>query len=96
MKLGRRGTLTLPKDLREGLDPATVFEAVRRDDGIIELRPHSGRDPSQAWFWTDRWQQMEREADAAIAEGRVKTFDDLEGFLAHLDSIPLTDENGPA
>jgi hypothetical protein len=37
---------------------------------------------SQSWFWTDRWQRMEREADVAIAAGRVAEFDDVEGFLA--------------
>jgi len=29
---------------------------------------------------------MEREADEDIAAGRVKQFDDLESFLAHLEA----------
>jgi hypothetical protein len=28
----------------------------------------------QAWFWTPEWQAKEREADADLAAGRVKTF----------------------
>lgn len=40
----------------------------------------------QKWFWTDRWQQMEREADADIAAGRVAAFEDVEDFLADLDA----------
>ncbi len=52
---------------------------------MIELRPKD-IDPDQAWFWTERWQQMEREADEDIAAGRVKVFDDAESFLEHLDS----------
>lgn len=85
VKLGQRGTFTLPKQLREGLDGNTLFEAVRREDGVIELRPQTTIDSSQAWYWTERWQKMEREADADIAAGRLKTFDDVESFLAYLD-----------
>jgi len=40
----------------------------------------------QEWFWTERWQRMEREADEDFAAGRYKTFDDVESFLADLDT----------
>ncbi len=53
---------------------------------MIELQPKD-IDPDQAWFWTERWQQMEREADEDIAAGRVKVFDDAESFLAELERI---------
>ena len=86
VKLGQRGTLTIPKELREGLDENTLVEVVRRDDGVIELRPQATIDASQSWFWTERWQRMEREADEAFASGRYKTFDDVESFLADLDA----------
>jgi antitoxin MazE len=38
----------------------------------------------QAWFWTERWQAMEREADEAIARGDVARFDSAEEFLEDL------------
>lgn len=85
VKINQRGSVTIPKPLREGIAENTILEAVRRDDGVIELRPQPV-DPSQAWFWTERWQQMEREADEDYASGRYKTFDDVESFLADLDS----------
>lgn len=85
IKLGQRGTLTLPKQLRKGFEEDALFEAVRREDGVIELRPQGTIDASQAWFWTERWQRMEREADADIAAGRLRTFDDVESFLADLE-----------
>ena len=93
VQMNKRGTLTIPKELRRGLDDESLFEAVRRDDGVIELQPRIAIDPSQAWFWTERWQKMEREADADIAAGRVKQFDDLDSFLAYLDSIPPAPES---
>lgn len=40
----------------------------------------------QAWFWTDRWQAMEREADADIAAGRVTVVDGATELIAHLDA----------
>ena len=61
------------------------MEAIKRDDGVLELRPQE-RDPDQAWFWTERWQQMEREADEDYAAGRYKTFDNVEAFIADLDT----------
>jgi hypothetical protein len=42
-------------------------------------------DPEQAWFWTQEWQQREREADEDLAAGRVTRFENDEDFLAALD-----------
>jgi AbrB family looped-hinge helix DNA binding protein len=87
VKLGSRGTLTIPKELREGLDENSLLDVVRREDGVIELHPKITIDASQAWFWTERWQRMEREADEDIAAGRVRQFDDAEEFIAALERI---------
>ena len=78
-----RGNLILPKEMREGVD---LVEVERRPDGVIELRPKVAIDASQSWFWTERWQRMEREADADIAAGRVKRFGTVEDFIADLDA----------
>jgi len=40
----------------------------------------------QIYFWTPEWQAREREADKAIAEGRVRTFDTMDQMLESLDS----------
>jgi bifunctional DNA-binding transcriptional regulator/antitoxin component of YhaV-PrlF toxin-antitoxin module len=83
-----RGVLTLPAELRRRLrldDPGAQVELTERDDGVVEMRATVAIPADQAWFWTKRWQRMEREADADIAAGRVATFDDTESFLADLD-----------
>ena len=41
VKVGQRGTVTIPKELREGLGDETLLDVVRRPDGVIELRPQS-------------------------------------------------------
>jgi len=40
----------------------------------------------QRYFWTPEWQAKEREADEAIAEGRVRTFDTMDEMIAFLDA----------
>jgi hypothetical protein len=71
---------------RHHLDrPGAQVEVAEREDGVIELRPHLPVPADQQWFWTQRWQKMEREADEDIAAGRVARFDGPEDFLADLD-----------
>ena len=57
------------------------------DGAAILLREVTdGRiDPEQAWFWTQEWQEREREADADLAAGRVTRFESDEDFLVELD-----------
>ena len=40
----------------------------------------------QKWFWTERWQQMEREADEDIAAGRIVRTESVDELFAELDS----------
>ncbi|CAN5192110.1 hypothetical protein BH20ACT8_BH20ACT8_03700 [soil metagenome] len=85
-----RGTIALPPRVRRryGLDqPGAQVRLVERPDGVIELHPLVAVPADQAWFWTDRWQTMEREADADIAAGRVTVTDGSDEFLAALDAV---------
>ena len=93
IKVGRRGTITIPKELRSGLDTSTVLEVLRREDGVIELRPQQLIDASQAWFWRERWQRMERDANQDFEAGRFETFDTVEEFLENLSDQPQPSEN---
>ena len=90
--IGSKRTLTIPKRYCADLDEHTIFEVTRRDDGVIELVPVGTADPDQAWYWTERWQEMEREANEDYAAGRFKVFDDAESFLADLETF-AADEN---
>jgi hypothetical protein len=81
-QIDSKGALILPKEMR--VAGVTLYEVEQRPDGVIELRPKVAVDASQSWFWTERWQQMEREADEDIRAGRVRQFDDVDGLLADL------------
>lgn len=86
-----RGTVALPADLRRRLhldQPKAQIKLVEREDGSIELVPVVAVPADQAWFWSERWQGMEREADADIAAGRTTTVDGLDGLLEHLSTAP--------
>jgi len=84
----KRGVINLPADLRKrhGLvEPGAQLEVSERDDGVIELRPQLPVPADQRWFWTERWQTMELEADEDIAADRVARFDSAEELFSDLD-----------
>ncbi len=85
-----RGTIALPAAMRRRLhldQPGAQVELLERDDGRIELRPLLPVRADQAWFWTDRWQAMEREVDADVAAGRVTTADGPDELFEQLDTV---------
>ena len=83
-----RGLIALPSSIRHrfGLDKAGAQVEVIERDGEIVLRPHVAVPVDQTWFWTERWQTLEREADEAITGGRVTVFEDVDSLLDDLDS----------
>ena len=52
----------------------------------LVLTPKKIIDQDQAYFWSEEWQAAEREADADIAAGRVRTFDNVEDLIRELNS----------
>lgn len=83
-----RGQVTLPVELRRELGIDEGDNLIVRTEGgriIIEQAQVVPADrvisEDQAWFWTQRWQQMERTVQADIDSGRVRRFsnaDELE------------------
>ena len=57
---------------------------VRVTEDSIILTPKALMNKSQAYFWTQEWQAAEHESSAAIAEGRVQEFDNLDDLVAGL------------
>ncbi len=55
------------------------------EDERAVLMPKKLVDKSQAYFWTKRWQEGEREADEDIKAGRVKTFDSVDDLIKDLE-----------
>ena len=43
--------------------------------------------PDQAWFWTERWQRLEREAQADIEAGRVSRYANADAAISDLEKM---------
>jgi bifunctional DNA-binding transcriptional regulator/antitoxin component of YhaV-PrlF toxin-antitoxin module len=81
--------VALPADLRRRLrldQEDSQIKLIERDDGRIELVPVVAVRADQAWFWADRWQRMEREADADITAGQTTVVEGLDGLLSEFES----------
>lgn len=75
-RIGKRGTLVIPAEVRKALDisendPVSIH--VDEAGGKFEVTAQITVDRSQAWFWTPKWQAAEREADEDLKAGRSKT-----------------------
>jgi hypothetical protein len=66
-----------------GAVPAQSSRPFLEFSSLTELQS-GATDSSQAWFWSDRWQAMEREADADIFAGKLRRFNDVDGLLSEL------------
>jgi AbrB family looped-hinge helix DNA binding protein len=86
-KVTRNGQITLPAAVRRaaGIKEGDLV-AVSIEGDTITLVPKRLVDKSQAYFWSDAWQQAEREASEDIAQGRVRSFSDVEALIAALEA----------
>ncbi len=65
----------------EGLSKNELAEVL---DFVYFIKAKKVIDPSQAYFWTKKWQEWEREADEDKKAGRVKTFNSVDELITDL------------
>ena len=85
-----RGVVALPAELRRRLHldvDGAQMEITERADGVLELRPTIPVPVDQAWFWSERWQQREREVDEYLVAGEILTSESTDDFLSDLDAM---------
>ncbi|MCJ7623958.1 MAG: AbrB/MazE/SpoVT family DNA-binding domain-containing protein [Anaerolineaceae bacterium] len=87
LQIRSNGQITLPTSVRRqaGLKEGDLLEVVLDDDGSVHLIPKIAIDRSQAYFWTERWQAGEREAEEDLRTGRSRRFENVDDALAYLD-----------
>ena len=86
VKIGPKHQVTIPAELFTTLNlkPGDLIEAQLRNDEIV-LIPQKLVPKDQAWFWTEEWQQKEKEASEAIATGKLSgPFETTDELLDHL------------
>ena len=87
LQIRSNGQITLPTALRRqaGLKEGDLLEVILDENGEMHLIPKITVDRSQAYFWSQRWQEGEKEAEADIAAGRTERFENIDDTLAALD-----------
>jgi antitoxin MazE len=88
-RLRTKGQITVPQEIR------TLLGAEEGDD-LLFFTDEVGRvlvsrlptiDPEQAWFWSNHWQRLEREAQDDLQAGRVVEYSSTAEALAGLDEL---------
>ena len=84
-KVTRNGQVTLPKSIRDrfGILEGDYVEVTIEDERVV-LTPKKVIDASQAYFWTQEWQEGEREATQDIVSGRISEPGTAEDLIAAL------------
>ena len=85
LQLNHNGQITLPSSVRTqaNLKIGDFLQVIIEMDGSLRLIPQIMDE--QAYFWSERWQQGEREAEADIQAGRLHRFENLDDAFAFLD-----------
>lgn len=94
IKVREKGQVTLPVFIRKSLDltKGSIVLAKIVDNTVV-LVPQRTIDKDQIWFWTERWQKLEAEAEKDIRKGRVKTFNSVEELFDEIEEGSKIDKN---
>lgn len=87
LQIRSNGQITLPTAVRRkaNLKEGDLLEIVVEEDGTVRLVPQVAIERSQAYFWTKRWQEGERQAEEDIKAGRVREFANIDEAIKYLD-----------
>ncbi|MFV2045104.1 MAG: AbrB/MazE/SpoVT family DNA-binding domain-containing protein [Anaerolineales bacterium] len=85
-RMTRNGQVTLPAAIRReaNVEEGDILTVHLEADRIV-LIPKKLIDKSQAYFWTEDWQEAEREAERDLAEGRVEAYETVDELIAALE-----------
>ena len=86
-RLRQKGQITLPAEVREALqvEDGDEIEFELTPDGRVLMSGLKMIPADQAWFWTESWQEAEREASAQLTRGEGQVSTTSEDFLKSLD-----------
>jgi AbrB family looped-hinge helix DNA binding protein len=72
MKISPQGQVRIPKKImgKLGLGKGDYVEVEIIQNEIV-LKPRKLIDPSQGWYWTREWQDMESAVDVEIEDGEL-------------------------
>lgn len=72
MKISPQGQIRIPKKIMITLGIETGdYVEVDVEEKQIVLKPRKLIDPSQGWYWTKEWQNMEADVDKEIEKDQL-------------------------
>lgn len=85
IQVRKKSQVTLPQSVRRklGIEEGDFLDVQVRDSELV-LRVKKLIDKDQAWFWTKRWQEGEKDAEEDIRAGRVHSFANVEEGITFL------------
>ena len=88
-KLTSGGQVTLPKAIRQKINmlPGDFVDVQLDEEGRILLTPKKLVDASQAYYWTQEWQERERQARADIKAGRGKCLNSPDEVVKYFEEL---------
>lgn len=86
MQIRQNFQVTLPAEIRKKLH-LKIGDLLETEikDGRVIIRPQKTIDADQAWFWSKKWQEAEKEVEADFRAGKVKKFKNIEDLIKDLD-----------
>ena len=92
-RLRTKGQVTLPGEVRKllGISEGEDLIFYVEENGQVIVEKALTIPADQAWFWTERWQKMEREAEADIDSRRVHRYPNVDEAISSLEK---TDDAG--
>lgn len=88
VKFQKHSKVIIPNEIVETLGLHEGDDLIcRLEDGKIVMERLESNSEDQSWFWTERWQEEELEADRQIKDGKVSESKSLEDTLNDLDKI---------
>ena len=87
VRIKNKYQIVIPEDVRAKLHVriGDTLE-IEEKDGVLVAKPVMVIDKSQAYFWTEEWQEGEKEAEEAKKKGKFKEFDKASEAIKWLKS----------
>jgi AbrB family looped-hinge helix DNA binding protein len=82
-----KGQVTVPGEIRQllGVEEGDELVFLVNENGAVIVERVQIIPPDQAWFWSERWQRLEREVQQDIEKNRIHQFDSAEETIRLLN-----------
>jgi AbrB family looped-hinge helix DNA binding protein len=86
-RLRVKGQVTVPGEIRDllGAEEGDELLFLIDENGRVIVERVQMIPPDQAWFWGERWQRLEREAQQDIEKKKIHTFDSSKDAVRFLN-----------